>query len=173
MLLWGGMSKGNAVLIKLREQLELGLYTEANAVHFLSLLRKCLEVDGAKGSFKYLNLYSNWALHSQIDNGGAIAEIIEDYTTFKNPLSFMFFKHLIDELRVFLKAKELPAAFLDDDRDRLRFLNCLVKVLHDCPLFVRIADARYRVELLPSGVVPKGSIYSINVSITPLTDDKH
>jgi hypothetical protein len=166
------MSKGNTVLNKLREQLELGIFTEANAVYFMSLLRKCLEIDSTKDRFKYLNLYCNWALHSRIDSAWVIAESIESLRTGGNISDFLDFKRFNGELLEFIKSKNIATSFLDNQKEKLRFLNCLVEVFHYCPLFVTSGAVRYKVELVPSGVVTKGGIYSMNVFITPLIDSE-
>ena len=67
------------IFSKLAQALDEDITTEAQVVYILSRLRKYLEITGQKKTYKDLNFYCNWALHSKLERTEPVAEALLDY----------------------------------------------------------------------------------------------
>lgn len=69
--------------IELKEKIRVALNeTDINeylVVFVMSRIRKLLELENIKSSYKLVNIYCNWSLHTKIDRTDDIKDILEEF----------------------------------------------------------------------------------------------
>ena len=130
------------IFSKLAQALDEDITTEAQVVYILSRLRKYLEITGQKKTYKDLNFYCNWALHSKLERTEPVADALREFLQGTDGGKFLSFDYLIEDLKKFIDKHGLPRKILEDNANFLRFINLLVGIYSDTPLTVTPEDTR-------------------------------
>jgi hypothetical protein len=141
----------SAIIVKLRDELELDLQRESQVLYILAEIRKLIEHRKDRGLSDYseLKFYCNWALHIRIDrddknvttlfDGVDVLEGIsfEDYvqSSFFNLVSN--FQLMRSSLGQFLAEHKLPTKIIDTDSNWNTFLFLFCGVISEVPLVYR------------------------------------
>ncbi len=145
------------IIWKLNELLTEGINSESQAMHFVVELRKVLEHQGAKSTYKYLAFHCDWAVHTKLQ--GPTAQSILRYFDAANvhlktgvelhdlPLPLRTEVEGISKMRFFAKELErfskdnnLPSLDHTDPDGWPHFLHLYVKIVENCPLVVSAKD---------------------------------
>jgi len=109
------------------------------------VLRNEIAERSLQSSFKNLNLFCNWAVHSQISSSNVVIDImttfIETILTYdweKEMVKFNdnLFSNLRNELIDLFKLIGVNSDFLNDDIAFTKILNYLLTIIHERPLHI-------------------------------------
>ena len=131
----------NDIRKKLQVELNRRIEGESQVVYILSRVRKILEIGGKKKEKEYnkLKFYCDWALHSNINNVGAVRDILDGIVTRKGETDAdltMRFITLHEELKRFIAEHELSTTIYDSDETRSPFEMYLSQIYADTPLII-------------------------------------
>ena len=149
------------ILSKLEVELKKGVKNEYQAVYLLAQIRKVLESENAKGKYKVLNFYCNWALHSKIDKTEPVGKILKIFITDRGGrYKFIFHEEFEKEFKMFLLDYGLPAM----NKSKFnKFRLEMNKVISNTPIDI-VIGTRYRI------ILGNPQLANLNYSITPLID---
>ena len=135
-----------AIVGKLRTELQRKIVSECQVVYILVEIRKLLVLHNQAKAFSILNLYCNWAVHISLDLDAAqnlIIELNRSYSRlntgekaehgFKGLWSYLGFDHFRKQFRAFLSFHHLPTTICGDVLWQ-KFLHYYSLVIQDCPL---------------------------------------
>lgn len=120
---------------KIKGTLNNDITEESQLVFALSKIRKILEIEALKTKYEYLILYTNWALHSKIEDKNLIPDYLlsnkkEDWD---KQVAFQLHKQFINELTAFCKDECGFDLKLKDIRKFTRLIN---ETFIDTPLII-------------------------------------
>lgn len=136
------------IIEKLSKALSEGNLDEYKVVYILSRIRKLIELNQLKNTFKDLNFYCDWALHSEIDR------YVPD--SFKNKLTNQLkhsenlypdelFAIFFIQLEQFLQELSLPNTILFDPL-KIIFADLMIDVFSDTPLVIKLENIKITVK---------------------------
>jgi len=131
----------NDIREKLQVELNKPIEGEPQVVYILSRVRKILEIRGKAKEQEYnkLKFYCDWALHSQINNVGAVRDILDGIVARKGEAGAdltMRFTTLHEELKKFLAEEGLSTTIYNSDETRFPFEMHLSQIYADTPLII-------------------------------------
>jgi hypothetical protein len=153
------------ILIKLKNHLNSGIDTEADAVYLLSQIRKTLEQQKLKEQYEYLTFHCDWVLHFALagrttqkilrvfDEANIYlkkgVELYELPAPLDRELAQIFkLEHFKDELEGFLKAQNLPHLTVKRPDAWPHFFHLYAKVVEHCPLTMNTKDSNSTIRLV-------------------------
>jgi len=135
-----------AIVGKLRTQLQGKIVSECQVVYILVEIRKLLVSHNQAEAFSNLNLYCNWAVHISLARDAAqnlLVELNRSYSLlntgekpeqgFKGLWNYLSFDHLRKQFRAFLLFHQLPTTICGDVLWQ-EFLHYYSLVIQDSPL---------------------------------------
>lgn len=135
-----------AIVGKLRTQLQEKVVSECQVVYILVEIRKLLVLHNQRTAFDILNLHCNWAVHISLDRDAAqnlIIELNHSYSRlntgekaeqgFKGMWNYLSFDRFRKQLRAFLSLHHLPTEICGAALWQ-KFLHYYSLVIQDCPL---------------------------------------
>ena len=135
-----------AIVGKLRTELQRKIVSECQVVYILVEIRKLLVLHNQAKTFSILNLYCNWTVHSSLDRDAAqnlIVELNRSYSRldtgetvehgFQGLWNYFSFDHLRKQFRAFLLFHQLPTTICGDVLWQ-EFLHYYSLVIQDSPL---------------------------------------
>jgi hypothetical protein len=146
----------NAIVEKLRVELNGPVDTEPKVVYLLCETRKLLDYRDPKPTPSPLRMFCHWALHVELTGRGTTKPFVEqvdvvvsnllngittgDTMPAENALfrEFAFFDTFRNELRTFLADHGLPVRLCDDDEKWFAFLEAYAGVIEDGSLFCEL-----------------------------------
>jgi len=144
--------------IKLTDLISKTIETEAEAVYFLSCVRKILEQENLKEKYANLNFYCNWALHSKLDKSAKriikTFEAVHLHYCENGPdanLPSELSRQMQDIARLDLFQAELLDFLTEFDLPQLDsikpdawvyFMHLYARIIRDCPL---VGDESYTI----------------------------
>ena len=131
----------NDIREKLQTELRKKIEGEPQVVYILSRVRKMLEIDGKQkeDEYKKLKFYCDWALHSQINNVGAVRDILDGIIARKGGAGAdlaMQFGTLHEDFKKFLQEYGLSTTIYDSEENRFFFEMHLSQIYADTPLII-------------------------------------
>lgn len=131
----------NDIREKLQVELNQSIEGEPQVVYILSRVRKILEIGGKEKEQEYnkLKFYCDWALHSKINNVGAVRDILDGIVARKGEAGAdltMRFTTLHEELKRFIAEYGLSTTIYDSDENRFPFEMYLSQIYADTPLII-------------------------------------
>ncbi len=131
----------NDIREKLQTELNRKTEGEPQVVYILSRVRKMLEIDGKEKEAEYnkLKFYCDWALHSKINNVGAVRDILDGIIAREVKAGadlVVQFKTFHEEFKKFLKEYDLSTTIYDSPENKFPFEMHLSQIYADTPLIV-------------------------------------
>jgi len=129
----------NDIKEKLQTELDKQIKGEPQVVYILSRVRKILEIDRKEEQYKKLKFYCDWALHSEINNVGAVKDLLYGIIAKDNKMEMDFivrFDTFHNELKKFLSKNGLSSAMYDSKENVFSFNKFLSAIYSDTPLIV-------------------------------------
>jgi hypothetical protein len=134
----------NAIVDKVRHELERGIDTEVQVVYVLVEIRKLIEHSERRARYKPLKFYCDWALHPTLDRKSAreflreIDDAIERRETNEQAAKRMGAKFSLEAFRVelihFLIDHRLPVDPIRTAAPWITFLRRYLETISDCPI---------------------------------------
>jgi hypothetical protein len=129
----------NDIREKLQNELNKKIEGEPQVIYILSRVRKILEIDKKGEEYSKLKFYCDWALHSEINNVGAVRDILEGIIALNGESGLdltMQFTTFHEEFKKFLQEYNLSTIIYDSDVSRFPFEMSLSQIYADTPLIV-------------------------------------
>jgi len=98
-----------------------------------------LEIGGKEKEYNKLKFYCDWALHSQINNIGAVRDVLDGIIARNTESGLdltLQFKTFREEFKRFLQDNQLSTTIYDSEESRFRFEMYLSHIYTDTPLIV-------------------------------------
>jgi hypothetical protein len=139
------------ILKKLRDHLNAGVETEADALYLLTEVRKFLEQQGLKPTFEYLTFHCDWAVHAKLQ-GRMAQRVLEQFDKANIHLRTGLHLHELpnglrleidrlskltyfeNEFDTFLRSNKLPNLSVKRPDGWSHFLHLYIKIVEGCPL---------------------------------------
>lgn len=162
----------SAILFKLKLKLGEAPKNQADVVYILVEIRKYLDhIDPKGGEYPVLRTYCDWPVHIILDRKGAknllralddafAAPEVERNRALRAAFDKFSLTEFRNEMRGFLRSKDLPTALVEDRIWWGQFLKHYVDVVSDCPFVYGGRPAR------PNAI--KKATLKINEAAKPL-----
>lgn len=152
----------NDIRGKLQTELNKKIEGEPQVVYILSRARKILEIDKTEEEYKKLKFYCDWALHSTINNVGAVKDLLDGIVVADGKSGSdltMQFSTFHEEFKRFLEANELSTTLYDSGKNTFLFNMFLSQIYADTPLIV---DGKTKISWLGrSGEMSYGGSFEV------------
>jgi len=157
------------IIEKLSKALSEGNLDEYKVVYILSRIRKLLELNQLKNTFKDLNFYCDWALHSEIDRyvpdsfkNKLTNQLKHSENLYPDELFAIFFIQLEQLLQEF----SLPNTILFDPLKKI-FADLMIDIFSDTPLVIKLENMKITIKSPDNKNVYRiiKSLFSINYEI--------
>lgn len=164
----------NDIREKLQTELNRKIEGEPQVVYILSRVRKMLEIDGKEKETEYnkLKFYCNWALHSKINNVGAVRDILDGIIARKVKAGadlVVQFKTFHEEFQKFLKEYKFTTTIYESPDNKFPFEMHLSQIYADTPLIV---DEKIKISWFgQTGEESFGGSFKITNLTKPITQD--
>ena len=129
----------NDIREKLQIELNKKIEGEPQVVYILSRVRKILEIDKKEEKYKKIKFYCDWALHSKINNVGAIKDLLEGIIAKDGKAGIdlaMRYDTFHEEFKKFLSENNLSTTLYNTEAHTWIFNKSLSSIYADTPLII-------------------------------------
>ena len=142
----------DAILEKLKRELEKDVVDECQVVFVLSRIRKYLERCEQKSYHEALKFYCDWVLHTRIHNTKRVENILLGNNLTSDSKRFDNFEHFASTLDAFLQDNGISNKWIYIKGDSWEKLKCILfDIYSDTPLFISSTDLEEELTINKSG----------------------
>lgn len=172
----------DAIIEKINSTLTKDITSEMQVVYIMAEIRKLLERDNKKETYKSLNFYCNWALHTKLASSAVASSVVAafdrqaqfivqrnsvpagqpvpnlDWTLLDRLNETIELATFYHELKSFSGDYRISGKLLSDDVEWLTFMSHYVGVIEDSPLHYRDSSLQYVNEVVAKKIdVPQAN----------------
>ncbi len=169
-----------AIVEKVNRELAKGITSEVQVVYIMIAIRKLLERDKKKETYRALNFYCNWVGHAQLEKSAIAHEVVAafdraaqfqaqtasvpagqtipnlDWTLLDNLDETIELANFFSDMKAFAQAYGISGPLLVDQAEWITFLGHFAGVIEDCPLVYRDSSLKFVNEVVVKKISPPG-----------------